>query len=139
MKKIIFLIIILVIAYFVYNFVKDKFKETPPKFIYEDLLNEIGENKVNVTYFAIYGKYLNLKGDLPSEEGNYELVLKNNETEKVLKTFNDSFNTSDYINDGINIFKAKEFRLNFSLKLLSLPTYKCSPDKLYINIILTNK
>ena len=110
MKKILFLVFLIVCIYFGYSLYKDKIanKETPPKFIYEDILNSVGENKVNVTKFTIYGKYLNLEGELPNEAGTYELVFKNNEEELVMKEFTDNFNTSKYINDGINLEKLKK-------------------------------
>ena len=107
MKKIFKLIIFVAIIYFGYTIIKGKTTESPPKFIYEDLLTTIGENKVEVNSFTIYGKYLNLKGDLPTEEGNYELVFKNNEEEIKMSSFTDKFSTSQYINDGINLEKLK--------------------------------
>ena len=76
-RSLLILIVIVGAAYFAYTQIFNK-KEEPPKFIYHDILNKIGENSVDVDTFTIYGKYLNLKGTLPSE-GEYELVLKNNE------------------------------------------------------------
>ncbi len=104
MKKILFLIILIVVAFFGYKVYTDYIEKN--KFIYEDILNEVGENKANVSEFTIYGKYLNLKGDLPGYS-TYDLVLKNNEEEIILKSFNDQFSTSEYINDGINLDKLK--------------------------------
>ena len=104
MKKILFLIILIVVAFFGYKAYTNYIEKN--KFIYEDILTEIGENKVNVNEFTIYGKYLNLKGNLPSY-GTYDLVLKNNEEEIILTSFNDQFSTSEYINDGINLEKLK--------------------------------
>ena len=108
MKKIILLILVLVGAYFIYTkFLKSETK-IPAKYYYEDLLTSIGDNTIEVNSFTIYGKYLNLKGDLPSDDGVYELVFKNNEEEIVMSSFTDSFNTNDYINDGINLEKLKQ-------------------------------
>ena len=110
MKKLLFLILLVGGIFLGYTLYKDKIvnKEEPPKFIYEDILNTIGENKVNVTKFTIYGKYLNLEGELPVDSGTYELVFKNNEEELVMKEFTDEFKTSKYINDGINLEKLQK-------------------------------
>ena len=108
MKKIIFFILILVGIYFGYTkFLKNE-TIVPEKYIYEDILNTIGENKVEVNSFTIYGKYLNIQGELPQEEGTYELVFKNNDEEISIISFSDSFNTNKYINDGINLEKLKQ-------------------------------
>ena len=104
MKKILIFIIILGLSYFLYYyFVKN---DEPEKFIYEDILTNTEKEYVNVDTFTIYGKYLNFKGTLPSNE-KYSLVLKNNEIEKEIKISceNNKFTTSDYINDGINLEK----------------------------------
>ena len=104
MKKIIFLVILVIGIFLGYTIYRNN-KEAN-KFIYEDLLNSIKDNKAEVTDFTIYGKYLNLKGNLPSSD-NYELVFKNNEEEIQIKSLNNNFSTSDYINDGINLEKLK--------------------------------
>lgn len=104
MKKIIFLVILVIGIFLGYTVYRNN-KEAN-KFIYEDILNGIKDNKAEVTDFAIYGKYLNLKGNLPSSD-NYELVFKNNEEEIQIKSFINDFSTGDYINDGINLEKLK--------------------------------
>ncbi len=104
MKKIIFLIILVAGIFLGYKVYKDIQEKN--KFIYEDILNEVGENTVNINSFTIYGKHLNMEGNLPST-GNYNLVLKNNEEEIILKNLTNEFKTSDYINDGINLDKLK--------------------------------
>jgi N-acetylmuramoyl-L-alanine amidase len=104
MKKIIFLIILAAGIYFGYTKYQEYVEKN--KFIYEDILTEVGENTVNIDSFTIYGKHLNISGNLPSNS-NYNLILKNNEEEIILKTSTDSFNTSEYINDGINLDKLK--------------------------------
>lgn len=108
MKKIIILIILIVAGYFLYNHFKTE-EIIPPKFLYEDILVSINHKETNVNSFTIYGKYLNLKGDLPEEEGSYTLVLKNNEEEIKINTItsDNTFSTSNYINDGINLEKLK--------------------------------
>lgn len=102
MKKVLLIIILLIGLYFGYNFFIKNSILTPPKHLYEDILLDIGDNAIDVSSFTIYGKYLNLAGNL-TEEGNYELVFKNNEDEIVIKTLNNTFNTSEVINDGINL------------------------------------
>ena len=108
MKKIIILIVLIIAIYFGYTkFIKGDNILTPPKFIYEELLEKVGENTTNINSFTIYGKYLNFKGELPTDEGSYDLVFKNNDEEIVIKSFADEFSTSKYINDGINLEKLK--------------------------------
>ena len=109
MKKIFFVIILIVLLYFGYNLLK-KNNDEPPKFKYEDLLNEIGDKTVNVNRLTIYGKYLNLEGNLPEESDNYYLTLKNNEEEInfPIETNENNFSTNQYINDGINLEKLKQ-------------------------------
>ena len=106
MRKIIFLLILVAGIYFGYQLYQNHKEEK--KFVYEDILNNIGDKKVDVTRFTIYGKYLNLKGALPTS-GTYNIVLKNNEEEIILptKNDNDSFYTSENINDGIDLEKLK--------------------------------
>ena len=105
MKKIIILLMLILVGYFGYKFFIGKGIDN--KFIYEDILNEIGDKKTNITSFTIYGKYLNLKGILPASDNTYSLVLKNNEEEKKINIdiSGNEFTTSKYINDGINLEK----------------------------------
>ncbi len=109
MKKILFLLIIAAGIYFGYNYYKNNKKEEAPKFIYEDLLNVIGDKRVSINTFTIYGKYLNLKGTLPNTDNKYNITLKNNEEEITISTENEgnNFYTSKYINSGINLDKLK--------------------------------
>ena len=104
MKKIIFIIILIIGIFIGYTIYRNN-KEAN-KFIYEDILNSIGENKVEVNKFTIYGKYLNLDGNLPTND-DYELVFKNNEEEISIKTLDYYFSTGEFINDGINLEKLK--------------------------------
>ena len=104
MKKLLLFILVLVLGFIVYKkIIKNDIVEE--KFIYEDILNSLEEEKVKIDYFTIYGKHLNFKGNLPKESGNYSLVFKNNEKEEMIKTNvkNNEFSTSNYINDGINL------------------------------------
>lgn len=106
MKKLLLLFILIVGSYLGYKFlIKDKEKDSPPKFVYEDILNDINDRSVDVDTFTIYGKYLNFKGDLPEAEGNYNLILKNDKDEIKfeIEVDNGRFLTSKYINDGINL------------------------------------
>lgn len=107
MKKIIFILIIVAGIYFGYSYFNKE--ETPPKFIYEDILTSIERRKTDVDTFTIYGKYLNIKGKIPEEEGTYTLVFKNNDEEIVIDTTieDHTFFTNKYINDGINLEKLK--------------------------------
>ncbi len=70
----------------------------------------------NITYEAIYGIHLNLKGnfELPNEFAEVNLVLAN-EKEEIPITYESSitdntyyFNTSDYINEGLNLENLQE-------------------------------
>ena len=104
MKKIILFIAIFIISYLGYLLYNNFFKE---HFIYESILENTNEKNIIIDKFTIYGKYLNLEGTLP-QEGNYELVLKNNDTElnyEIIKEDKLLFKTSNYINDGINLEK----------------------------------
>lgn len=107
MKKIVFLLVILVGIYFGYTKLFNK-KEEPPKFKYHDLLTKIGDKTIDINYFAIYGKYLNFEGNIP-KEGNYNLVFKNNEEEIKYDVIisDNTFSTNKYINNGINLEKLK--------------------------------
>ena len=117
MKKVLGLIIILVIGYFLYNYLKGDILPKKDKFLYEDLLNATEKEYVNVDKFTIYGKYLNLEGILPNVN-KYSLVLKNNEEEQEIKLIidNNRFKTNNYINDGINLEKLKIGDYIFLLK-----------------------
>ena len=104
MKKLLLFILVLVLGFIVYKkIIKNDIVEE--KFIYEDILNSLEEEKVKIDYFTIYGKHLNFKGNLPKESGNYSLVFKNNEKEEMINknVKNNEFSTSNYINDGINL------------------------------------
>ena len=77
-------------------------------------LNNIDyENSGSITYYDIYGIHMNFNGVFDLDDGfsNPKLVLANGNKEKVIdwKLDNDgssySFETSDYINDGINLEK----------------------------------
>lgn len=108
MKKIIILILIIVGIYFGYTKLINKDSNVQNKFIYEDILNKIGERTVNIDTFTIYGKYLNIKGNTP-DNNDYTIILKNNDEEINIPTIieNNRFSTSKYINDGVNLEKLK--------------------------------
>ena len=111
-KSLFILLILIGIGYFGYTLYKDKLvnKESPPKFMYEDILTKIGEKYTDVDTFYIYGKYLNLKGILPDTTNEYEVIFKNNEEEIKIPTINEEgrFSTNKYINDGINLENLKK-------------------------------
>ena len=145
MKKLLFLIILVVAGYFGYQyFIKNGENgiiNLKPKFVYEDLLKNTSDNLVNVDTFTIYGKYLNIKGVCPTNDGNYTLVFKNNDEEINIKTEtevntynlannqdetnipNQKFYTNKYINDGINLEKLKVGEYIIMLKNLNTNTY----------------
>ena len=118
MKKLFIIIILAILGYFGYSFYKNNSEPVKQKFIYEDILNTILDKKVDVNSLTIYGKYLNIKGVLPTEEGTYSLVLKNNEVEEEIKILvdNKEFSTNKYINDGINLEKLKTGEYLFLLR-----------------------
>ena len=107
LRGIFILILLIVGGYFLYTKVINKtLSEEPEKFIYHDILTKIGDKHVSVDYFAIYGKYLNFEGTIPSE-GNYNIVFKNTKDEIIIPTIIEgtTFKTNKYINDGINLEK----------------------------------
>lgn len=109
MKKFLLLIIIVVLVIVFYDPITEKLgiKSKENKFIYQDILDNTSENVVNVSSFTIYGKHFNIKGILPSEEGSYTIVLKNNEKEKIVNTNieDNTFNLGKYINSGLDLEK----------------------------------
>ncbi len=105
MKKLITVIILIVLLIILYNPVKNMLgKVVKQKFIYEDILTTINEKKVEIDYYTIYGKHLNLEGKLPTSD-SYTLVLKNNEEEIEIKTIvkNDHFSLAEHINEGLDL------------------------------------
>ncbi len=109
MKKLFYLIILIVLAVILYKPIKNKLEPViPDKFIYEDILNSINDKKVNVNRYTIYGKYLNLEGNIPSND-NYSLVLKNNDLEIEVDTIikENKFQLANHINEGLDLEKLK--------------------------------
>lgn len=96
-----FIILLIVIFIFIFK-------------IKSNFLNKIDfSNEGKITYYDIYGIHMNISGDfeLNSKDSNPKLVLTNGAYEKVikwnLKEKNNKyyFETSNYINDGINLEK----------------------------------
>ena len=120
MKKFIVLIILAVLVFFGYQKAKEyiNIDDKVDKFIYADILDSIGEKKVDVSRYTIYGKHLNIEGMLPLDGEEFELVLKNNEKEVSIPIIkeNNLFKTSKYINDGINLEKLEVGDYLFLLK-----------------------
>ena len=107
MKKVVIVVLLIIGVIFFYPKVEKMLKkEQEEKFLYEDLLMTINDKKVDVNYYIIYGKYFNIKGNLPMN-GDYTLVLKNNEQEQEVKTIikDNEFYLADRINDGLNLEK----------------------------------
>lgn len=102
MKKILFLLFMIICIYFGYTFYKKNNDNIP---LYEDILLKTNDNEVEINLLTFYGKYLNLRGKLPIHSGTYTLVLKNNEEEMEIttNTIDGEFYTNKYINDGINL------------------------------------
>lgn len=78
----------------------------------ETFLSKINyEMNGNITYYDIYGIHMNFKGDFELDDGfsNPKLVLKSANKEKTVSWNLENegseytFQTSDYINDGINL------------------------------------
>ena len=109
MKKFILLIVTIFGIYFGYKYFQNIDVKEENKFVYQDLLDKIGENKAIVDTFTIYGKYLNIKGVLPSNDKEFSIVFKNNNEEINIPLIVDNtrFSTNNYINDGIDLEKLK--------------------------------
>lgn len=109
MKKIFSLVLLIVLVIVLYNPIKNSLSSTvKQKFLYEDILNNISNKKVDVDRFTIYGKHLNIEGKLPNNE-DYTLVLKNNEEEIKVNTIinNNRFTLANHINEGLDLEKLK--------------------------------
>lgn len=117
MKKVFLILILFGIGYVGYNyFTKEEISTN--KFIYAGILDNI-DSELKVNLFTIYGKHLNLEGEMPNNEGEYQVVLKNNDKEILVTTLasaNKSFKTSLYLNDGINLEKLSVGEYLFLLK-----------------------
>lgn len=105
MKKIIAFIVVVALALILYNPIKEKIETSvKQKFIYEDILNSIDDKKIEVDRFTIYGKHLNIEGQLPNND-KYNLVLKNNEEEIIVDTIvkDNKFSLANHINEGLDL------------------------------------
>ncbi len=113
MKKILLVLIIIAVGCYFYM-TRNKVEEE--KFIYQDILDNI-IGSVDVNKYTIYGKHLNVEGDIKNP-GDYTLVFKNNEEEKEIKTIikDNHFATNEYINEGINLEKLNIGEYLFLLK-----------------------
>ena len=109
MKKIFLLIILIFLGFVLYKPIKNKLEpELPPKYKYEDILNSVNGKKVDVNRYTIYGKYLNLEGNIPNID-TYSLVLKNNDEEIEVNTIikDNKFTLANHINEGLDLEKLK--------------------------------
>ena len=127
MKKFLFLVIIIVLVVIFFDPIKEKLGlfKGEEKFIYQDILDNTSEVNVDITSFTIYGKHFNIKGSLPTEEGTYTIVLKNNEVEEIVSTNinSNSFDLGEYINSGLDLEKLKVGEYILFLKNIDKNTY----------------
>lgn len=98
MKKLIILIILIAVGYFIYvNYIN-----AVPKL-------QVEEEKANITEYHVYGNHLNLTGELEITDKNYKdikLLLYNGDQKDIdiTTSIEDGkiiFTTSDYLNEGI--------------------------------------
>lgn len=98
MKKLIILIILIAVGYFIYvNYIN-----AVPKL-------QVEEEKANITEYHVYGNHLNLTGELEITDKNYKdiklLLYNGNQKEIDITTSIEDgkiiFTTSDYLNEGI--------------------------------------
>ena len=102
MKKIFYIILIILLGVFSYIF----FTYGQLKY-YEELLNEVEPVEFNINSYSIFGTHLNIDGCINKRLESPELILKNKEEVIVLEgTFyeegdNTCFYTSEYNDGGI--------------------------------------
>lgn len=117
-KWFIFIIIVLIVIGFYYK---------------NDFKNKIDiKNKVNITYYDIYGIHLNFKGNFKLDDNLSDplFVLSNGKNEiklnfNISKNNNNyTFYTSKYINDGINLEKLKKGNYYLLLKVKNNNKFK---------------
>ena len=115
MKKIILLILIIALGYFIYiNYI-----DGIPKI-------DVEKEKVSVEEYYIYGNHLNIKGNLDIPNKNYkkiDLILYDGEEKELPITTNNNdnkinFYTSEYINEGIYLDNIKKGKYYLLLRLI---------------------
>ena len=109
MKKILFIILIILLGIFGYIY----FNYEQLKY-YEKILKEVDSIEVNINDYSIFGTHLNIEGCISKKLENPTLILKNKEEEISLDSnfYEDNNNTCFYIsennNDGIYLDELKE-------------------------------
>ena len=99
MKKLIYLIFIILLGIFSYIFFTYKNLK-----YYEEILNEVDILEFNINNYSIFGTHLNIDGCINKKLNNPTLVLKNKEEEITLKSifYEDNKNTCFYISENNN-------------------------------------
>lgn len=109
MKKVFIFIFIILLGIFSYIFYT--YKELK---YYEEILNEVDELEVNISYYSIFGTHLNIEGCIENKLETPKLILKNKDEEITLdsnfyeENNNTCFYTSEYNNDGIYLDELKQ-------------------------------
>ena len=127
MKKFFFLVVLIALVIIFIDPIKEKLglMKKEDKFIYQDILENTSDENIQISSFTIYGKHLNMKGNLPNEEGTYTIVLKNNDVEQTINTnvSNKSFDLGEYINFGLNLENLQAGEYIILLKNTEKDTY----------------
>ena len=99
MKKLIYLIFIILLGIFSYIFFTYKNLK-----YYEEILNEVDVVEFNINNYSIFGTHLNIDGCINKKLNNPTLVLKNKNEEITLKSifYEESENTCFYISENNN-------------------------------------
>jgi len=93
-KKFLLVLLILMLLFGGYLLYNNKFEEKIP-------VLELEEEVINIDELFIYGTHLNIHGNTVNDS-NLKLVLYNGEfIEKDINIIDNSFNLSDYVNDGL--------------------------------------
>ena len=94
MKKFLLVLLILMLLFGGYLLYDTKFKEKVP-------VLEIEDETININELFIYGTHLNISGNIV-DDSNLKLVLYNGTfIERDINIIDNTFNLSDYVNEGI--------------------------------------
>ena len=129
MKKILFILLILMLLFGGYTLYDNLKNKEIPKL-------ETQEDVINVDKLFIYGKYMNLHGDMV-DDNNLDLVLYNGKflSFKINKTI-DGFNLSDMVNEGMDLDDIPVGKYNMFLRSTNTDDNGSNSYKYYI---LNNK
>ena len=94
MKKVFIFIFVILLGIFSYIFYT--YKELK---YYEEILNEVNELEVNISYYSIFGTHLNIEGCIENKLETPELILKNKDEEITLDSnfYEENNNTCFYL------------------------------------------